>query len=144
VPPEDQNIPEEAAGALFADPDEIAGSEEIPFDMVEGSEAGQRISRPKFIDRRSKRRVEIEPSRVRRVFDPLPVTELLRGRYRAVWREMRRTLSETLRFVHRYEPPEEFRGVEQDSDVDFESMMREAVEAFEREGREVDDDRAPS
>jgi hypothetical protein len=136
VQPDDQNRSQDVLSSLFE-------NQEIPFDIVEGSDAGQRIVRPKFIDRRTKRRVEIEPPRVKKVFDPQPVVELLRGRYRAVWREMRRTLSEALRFVHRYEPDETACRIE-DPEVDFESMMREAVEEFEREGREVDDDRAPS
>jgi hypothetical protein len=103
---------------------------------------------PKF-DRKAKRRQEQEPGRLRKLFDPAPVIQLLRGRYRAVWREMRRTLSASgesaARSVYQVDPyyDEDDPGG-YDRTVDFESMLRNAVEDFEREGGQVRDDRAPN
>lgn len=131
--------PEEQNGTL-------EDQSETPTGESPNGGADAQSRRTKFLDRRTKRRQDIEgpkqtwTPRSRKVFEPQPVVELLRGRYRAVWKEMRRTLSETSRFVHRYEPDESLsQDPDDDRDIDFESMMREAVEEFEREGRQVDD-----
>lgn len=86
-------------------------------------------------ERRHKRRPDMK------LFDPQPVVELLRGRYRAVMREMRQTGPSVSRFVHQYEadddtPPER--------DVDFESLMGKALHDFAEQEKKVDADFSPT
>lgn len=112
--------------------DEPNAPEESASRIQTPSQESRSSALPRFLDRKTKRRQEQDSMRVRSYFDPLAVSQFLRGRYRAVWRERRRTLTGTgvMRYVHQYVPPDDV--PEEDPPIDFESMIRNAVEDFER------------
>jgi hypothetical protein len=68
--------------------------------------------------------------RVRSYFDYIAIAQFMRGRYRAAWRENRRTRIGVERDVHQYVVGDDV--PEEDPPTDFESMIRNAVEDFER------------
>lgn len=137
----EEKAPEERAPEeleLELEGDEIALDDIALGDLsLRGEDPTQ--PRAKVAERRSKRRPEgIEAPRLRKVFEPQPVIELLRGRYRAVSKEMRLSKfgSDSIQDVYRYEPEDELSPAEE-PDVDFESMMQDAVDEFARGRRKV-------
>jgi len=150
--PEDQNTRSEEQSEIASPADVDVGLE----DVDDGSQSSRLKPR---LQPRLKRRPELDATtRGRKVFEPQPVTELLRGRYRAVWREMRRTEPEAQNFVYAYvtEPeaqnfvyayvPDKDYPPEEEPDVDFESLMRDALADFAKNERlkQVDDDSSPT
>lgn len=121
------------SSAVFTSPDD---SEFGGLDSK--ADPKHRAARSKFIERKFKRRPENESLRGKTTFNPHTVIEFLTGRYRSVSREMRSGFD-----VHFYEPEENV-CPEDERDVDFESMMREALEDFAREGRRVGDGDPPT
>lgn len=137
--PEDQNTRSEEQSEIASPADVDVGLE----DVDDGSQSSRLKPR---LQPRLKRRPELDATtRGRKVFEPQPVTELLRGRYRAVWREMRRTEPEAQNFVYAYVPDKDY-PPEEEPDVDFESLMRDALADFAKNERlkQVDDDSSPT
>lgn len=120
LPEEPKNAPKnepknEEPAAMPAEPGNPAD--------VESLDVSRKAARLRYVERRTI---------AKKLFDPQPMIELLRGRYRAVVREMRKSTDEGFRHVHVYEP-ESDPGDSDDPDVDFGSMMIAALEDHERD-----------